>query len=108
MVVLLYVFQWFTCFCFGCQLVGILSVLYCPFMCASFCSWVDDLCAELWPFVTFFVVVLQALALLEHLVKNGAERVIEDARDHLHRVRMLSDFNYYEGSLDKGTGGEHK
>lgn len=48
---------------------------------------------------------IQALSLLEHLVKNGAERVIEDARDHLHRVRMLSDFNYYEGPQDKGAGG---
>lgn len=52
-----------------------------------------------------FFIVKQALALLEHLIKNGAERVIEDARDHLHRVRMLSDFNYYEGPVDKGTGG---
>lgn len=47
----------------------------------------------------------QSLSLLEHLVKNGAERVIEDARDNLHRVRMLSDFNYYEGPVDKGSGG---
>lgn len=47
----------------------------------------------------------QALSLLEHLVKNGAERVIEDARDNLHRVRMLADFNYYEGPVDKGSGG---
>ncbi|CBJ27650.1 conserved unknown protein [Ectocarpus siliculosus] len=39
--------------------------------------------------------VFKALCLLEHLIKNGAERVIEDARDNLHRVRMLSDFNYY-------------
>jgi hypothetical protein len=27
----------------------------------------------------------QALSLLEHLVKSGTERVVEDARDHLHR-----------------------
>jgi hypothetical protein len=28
---------------------------------------------------------VQALSLLEHLVKSGTERVVEDARDHLHR-----------------------
>ncbi|CAN0102215.1 unnamed protein product, partial [Ectocarpus fasciculatus] len=50
----------------------------------------------------------QALCLLEHLIKNGAERVIEDARDNLHRVRMLSDFNYYEGPIDKGSGVREK
>ena len=50
-------------------------------------------------------VVRQSLSSLEHLVKNGAERFIEDARDNLHRVRMLSDFNYYEGPVDKGSGG---
>ncbi|CAN0042620.1 unnamed protein product, partial [Ectocarpus sp. 4 AP-2014] len=52
--------------------------------------------------------VFKALCLLEHLIKNGAERVIEDARDNLHRVRMLSDFNYYEGSIDKGSGVREK
>ncbi|CAN0407799.1 unnamed protein product, partial [Discosporangium mesarthrocarpum] len=46
----------------------------------------------------------KSLCLLEHLIKNGNERIVEDARDHLHRVRMLSDFNYFEGHQDKGSG----
>lgn len=57
------------------------------------------------PYSFCIICPVQALSLLEHLVKNGAERVIEDARDNLHRVRMLSDFNYYEGPVDKGSGG---
>ncbi len=64
------------------------SVFSLSLFCFSFCAPAD-----------------QALSLLEHLVKNGAERVIEDARDNLHRVRMLADFNYYEGPVDKGSGG---
>ncbi|CAN0336310.1 unnamed protein product, partial [Phaeothamnion confervicola] len=53
--------------------------------------------------------VFKALSLLDHLIKNGAERVVEDARDHLHRIRMLADsFNYYEGHLDKGSGVREK
>ncbi|CAM9573133.1 unnamed protein product [Chrysoparadoxa australica] len=52
--------------------------------------------------------VFKALNLLEHLIKNGTERVVEDARDHVHRIRMLSDFNYYEGSQDKGSGVREK
>lgn len=54
------------------------------------------------------VVPVQALTLLEHLVKNGAERIVEDVRDHMHKIRTLTDFNYYEGSQDRGSGGEGK
>lgn len=50
-------------------------------------------------------VQLQSLTLLEHLVKNGSERIVEDVRDHMHKIRTLTDFNYYEGSLDRGSGG---
>jgi len=48
--------------------------------------------------------IFKALTLIEFLVKNGAERVIEDARDHMHAIRPLQDFNYYEGNVDKGSG----
>ena len=47
----------------------------------------------------------QALTLLDHLVKNGSERVVDDLRERLHKVRTLADFNYYEGSVDRGSGG---
>jgi hypothetical protein len=41
-------------------------------------------------------------------VKNGNERIVEEARDHMHKVRTLVDFNYYEGNQDKGTGGSFR
>lgn len=48
----------------------------------------------------------QALQLLEHLIKNGNERVVEDARDHVYHIRTLSDFNYRdEQGVDRGAGG---
>jgi len=48
--------------------------------------------------------IYKALVLLEHLVKNGTERVVENARDHMFKIRSLSDFNYYDGNVDRGTG----
>ena len=35
------------------------------------------------------------LSLLEHLIKNGTERAVEECRDHLHQIRPLQDYNYY-------------
>lgn len=52
--------------------------------------------------------IFKALTLVEFLVKNGAERVIEEARDHTHVIRPLQDFNYYEGNVDKGSGVREK
>ncbi len=49
-------------------------------------------------------VVFKALTLLEHLVKNGSERCVDDARNHSHLVRALFNFNYYEGTTDRGIG----
>ena len=42
---------------------------------------------------------------MEHLAKNGTERFVEEARDHMHKIRTLTDFNYFEGAVDKGAGG---
>ena len=55
--------------------------------------------------ITWACNLVQRLALLEALIKNGNERVIEDARDHLHKIRSLTDFNFYEGNTDRGNGG---
>jgi epsin len=44
--------------------------------------------------------------LVEHLIKNGNERVVEEARDHMFKIRTLTDFNFYEGAIDRGNGGE--
>jgi epsin len=38
----------------------------------------------------------QALQLLEFLVKNGSERVVDDARSHLSLIRMLRQFHYID------------
>ena len=39
-------------------------------------------------------VVYKALNLLEHLLRNGSGRVIEDARDHLSLLKGLSKFEF--------------
>ncbi|KAI8871086.1 ENTH-domain-containing protein [Ramicandelaber brevisporus] len=39
----------------------------------------------------------KALQLLEYLVKNGAERVVDDARNHLPLVKGLRTFAYIDG-----------
>ena len=54
--------------------------------------------ADLW------AITAQALTLLDHLIKNGNERIVEEARDHMHKIRTLTDFNHYEGHVDRGAG----
>lgn len=53
-------------------------------------------------------VVFKALTLLEHLLKNGSERCVDDARNHSHILRNLFNFNYYEGTTDRGIGVREK
>lgn len=53
-------------------------------------------------------VVFKGLTLLEHLVKNGSERCVDDARNHSHALRSLHQFNYYEGTVDRGLGVREK
>ena len=57
--------------------------------------------------VTNWRKVFKSLNLVEHLIKNGNERVVEDARDHMFKIRTLTDFNFYEGSIDRGNGGRN-
>jgi len=52
--------------------------------------------------------IFKALTLLEFLVKNGSERVIEASRDKMYRIRNLQDYNFYEGTIDKGSGVREK
>lgn len=40
--------------------------------------------------------IFQALQLLEFLIKNGSERVIDDARSHLSLLKMLKQFHYID------------
>lgn len=53
-------------------------------------------------------VVFKALTLLEHLIKNGSERCVDDGRNHSHLLRALNNFNYYEGTVDRGAGVREK
>ena len=50
----------------------------------------------------------QALTLLEYLLRNGSERSVEDARDHMYQLRTMCDFQYVEaGGVDQGINGAH-
>ena len=53
-------------------------------------------------------VIFKGLTLVEHLVKNGSERCVDDARNHGHVLRQLHNFNYYEGTIDRGQGVREK
>jgi epsin len=53
-------------------------------------------------------VVFKGLTMLEHMVKNGSERCVDDARNHGHVLRSLQQFNYYEGTIDRGLGVREK
>ncbi|KAJ5582523.1 Golgi to endosome transport protein (Ent3) [Penicillium sp. DV-2018c] len=40
--------------------------------------------------------IYKSLQLLEFLVKNGSERVVDDARSHMSLIRMLRQFHYID------------
>jgi hypothetical protein len=48
-------------------------------------------------------VVYKTLNLLDHLLRNGSERVIEDARDHLRELKALQKFEFVDAE-GKDTG----
>ena len=50
--------------------------------------------------------ILQSLQLLEHLIKHGSERVVDDARSHIHAIKMLRNFHYIDDKgKDQGING---
>lgn len=49
--------------------------------------------------------IAKALILVEHLTKHGAEKVVGDVQQHIHDINGLTEFRYYEGHLDRGSGG---
>lgn len=50
--------------------------------------------------------IYKALQLLEYLVKNGSERVVDDARSHIATIKMLRNFYYIdEKGKDQGING---
>lgn len=47
--------------------------------------------------------IYKALQLLEYLIKNGSERVVDDARSHISTLKMLRSFHYIdEKARDQG------
>ncbi|KAJ3481000.1 hypothetical protein NLI96_g7962 [Meripilus lineatus] len=47
--------------------------------------------------------IYKALQLLEYLIKNGSERVVDDARSHIATIKMLRNFYYIdEKGKDQG------
>ncbi|KAF8194325.1 hypothetical protein K438DRAFT_816605 [Mycena galopus ATCC 62051] len=47
--------------------------------------------------------IYKALQLLEYLIKNGSERVVDDARSHISTIKMLRNFHYIdEKGKDEG------
>lgn len=45
--------------------------------------------------------------LLEYLLKNGSERVIDDARSHVSMIKVLRNFYYIDDKgKDEGLNGK--
>ncbi|KAI9496773.1 hypothetical protein BDB00DRAFT_757696 [Zychaea mexicana] len=52
--------------------------------------------------------IYKALVLLEYLVKNGSERVIDDARAHLSMIKIMRNFHYIdEKGKDQGINSKY-
>lgn len=50
----------------------------------------------------------QALVLLEYLIKNGSERVVDDARSHVSMVKVMRNFYYIDDKgKDEGLNGKY-
>lgn len=55
---------------------------------------------------TTYNLVVQALQLLEYLIKHGSERVVDDARSHVSTIKMLRNFHYIDDKgKDEGING---
>ena len=53
--------------------------------------------------------VMKALTLLDYLIKNGSETCVEYARDHVHDIRTLKEFQFIdENGKDQGINVRHK
>ncbi|KAJ0050082.1 hypothetical protein NL108_011846, partial [Boleophthalmus pectinirostris] len=53
--------------------------------------------------------VYKSLLLLSHLIRNGSERVVTSAREHLFDLRSLESYHFVdENGKDQGTNVRHK
>ena len=46
------------------------------------------------------MISIQALNLIDHLIRNGSPRMIDDARDNIEKLRSLQDFSFKEQQYD--------
>lgn len=44
----------------------------------------------------FFLSVLKSLLLLAYLVRNGSERIVTSAREHIYDLRSLESYTYID------------
>ena len=46
----------------------------------------------------------QALNSIDHLIRNGSTRMIDDARDRIEKLRGLQEFSFKEQQYERGNG----
>jgi hypothetical protein len=52
---------------------------------------------------------LQSLTLLTYLIRNGSERVVTAAREHLYDLRSLENYTFTDDlGKDQGLNGKHE
>ena len=48
--------------------------------------------------------IFKALNLIDHLIRNGSPRIIDDTRDRIEKLRALQDFSFKEQQYERGNG----
>lgn len=48
--------------------------------------------------------IYKTLTLLEYLLKNGNEKVVDETRENLYKIKRFYDFHFTEEGRDKGNG----
>ena len=51
-------------------------------------------------------IVYKSLILLEHFIRYGSDRCIDEARDRIFVLKQLQDFHFVDGEgVDRGSAG---
>jgi len=56
----------------------------------------------------YHVNIFKGLHLMEFLVKNGANRIVQDLKDDIFKIRTLQDCTFHQDGLDKCRGVREK
>ena len=54
------------------------------------------------------VMILQALVLLEYLIKTGSEKVAQQCKENIFAIQTLKDFQYLDDNKDQGINVREK